>query len=58
MHSNERTRTTTPPKKNPNETEVSNLPDKQFKVMVIRMFIRFGRRIKEHSENCNKDFFF
>lgn len=34
---NKRTRQT--PEKNLNEMEVSNLPDKEFKLMVIKMFI-------------------
>ena len=31
--------------------EICNLPDKEFKVMVIKM----GRRMDEHSENFNKE---
>lgn len=34
-----------------NETEVSNLPDKQFKRMVIKMLPEFGGRIDKHNEN-------
>lgn len=41
-------------KKNPNLTEVSNFPDKEFKVMVIEMFTELRRRMEEHSENFNK----
>lgn len=37
-----------------NETEVSNLPDKEIKLMLIKIFIELGRRMKEHSENFNK----
>ena len=40
---------------NLNKMEVSNLPDKDFKVMVIKMLIELGRRIDEHSENFNKE---
>ena len=37
---------------NPNETEISNLPDKEFKKkMTIRMFIIPGKRKEELSEN-------
>ena len=31
---------------------MSNLPDKEFKVMIIRMFTELRRRMDEHSENC------
>lgn len=33
---------------------MSNLPDKQFKVMLIKMFTRLERRVVELSENFNK----
>ena len=36
---------------NPNETEISNSPDKELKKMTIRMFIIPGKRKEEHSEN-------
>lgn len=31
--------------------QISNLPDKEFKVMVIKMITELGRRTDEHSEN-------
>jgi len=34
---------------------ISNLPDKEFKVMVIKMLTKIRRRMDEHSENFNKD---
>ena len=34
--------------------KTSNLSDKQFKVLVIKIFIDFGRRLDEHTENLNK----
>ena len=37
-----------------NEIEVSYLHDKEFKVMVIKMLTKLGRRIDECSENVNK----
>lgn len=40
---------------NPNEIELSNLPGKEFKVMVIKMFTKFRKRIKRCSENFNKE---
>ena len=42
-------------KKIPNETETNNLPDKQFKELVIKMLTELGKRIDEHSENFNKE---
>ena len=41
--------------KNLNEMEISNLPDKEFKEMVIKMLTKLGRRMEEHSENFNKE---
>ena len=34
-----------------NEMEISNLPDKGFKVMVIKKVTKLGRRMNEHNEN-------
>lgn len=42
-------------KKELNETEISKLPDKEFKGMVIKMLPKFGRRMGEHSTNINKE---
>ena len=42
-------------KKNPNEIEINNLPDTEFKQVVIRMLTELGERIDEHSENFNKN---
>lgn len=42
-------------KKELNETEISKLPDKEFKVMVIKMLPKFGRRMDEHSMNINRE---
>ena len=38
-----------------NKMETSNLPDKNSKVMVIKLLIRLGRRVDELSENFNKE---
>lgn len=39
-----------------NETKVSNLPDKEFKViMITKMRIRLRRRTDEHSKYLNKE---
>ena len=37
-----------------NEMKISNLPDKELKVMVIRMLIKV-RKLYEHSKNFNKE---
>ena len=42
-----------PPKKN--EMETSNLPDKQFIVMIINMIIELELRTDEVSEKLNKE---
>lgn len=39
----------------PKETKISNLPDKIFSIMVIRMLAKYDRRIEEYSENINKE---
>lgn len=38
--------------KNPNET--GNLPDKEFKTIVVRILTKVKKRIDEHNENFNK----
>jgi len=35
--------------------EICNLPDKEFKLTVIKMLAKLGRRVDEHSENYNKE---
>ena len=35
--------------------EISNLPDKEFKVMIIKMLNELGRRMDKHSENFNEE---
>ena len=37
-----------------NKIEISNLPNKEFKIMIIKMFTKLGRKMDEHSENFNK----
>ena len=41
--------------KNLSEWEISNLPDKEFKVIGIKMLTELRRRMDEHSENFNKE---
>ena len=42
------------PEKELNETEISNLPDKEFKQKPIRILTVIGRRLDEHSEMVNQ----
>ena len=35
--------------------EISDLPDKEFKVMVIKMLTELGKRMDELGENVNKE---
>lgn len=39
--------------KDPNKGEISNLSNKEFKVIIIKMLTKF-RRMDEHSVNFNK----
>ena len=43
------------PVKELNETEINNLPNKEFKQKVIRMLTDLGRRMDELSEKFNKE---
>ena len=44
-------------KKNPeeelSEVEICNLPDKKFKIMIVKMFKGLGRRLDEQIEKLN-----
>ena len=42
------------PEKELSETEMSNLPNKEFKQRVLRMLTDLGRRMDELSETVNK----
>ena len=35
--------------------EISNLPAKKFKVIIINMLTKLRRRMNEHGENFNKE---
>ena len=35
--------------------EISNLPDKEVKILIIGMFTKLGRRMDDHSENFDKE---
>ena len=43
------------PEKGLNETEISNLLDKESKQNIIRMLTDIGRRLDEHSELISKE---
>ena len=38
-----------------NETEINNIPDKEYKLMAIRMLTELSRSIGEPSENVTKN---
>jgi len=42
------------PGENPNEMDVSNIPDKEFKATVLKMLSKLSRRMEQHSVNLNK----
>ena len=35
--------------------EISNLPDKEFRVTIIRIFTELRRRMDEHSEDSHNE---
>ena len=37
-----------------NETEISNMPDKEFKIMVIKMLTEHEKRVDEFTVDFNK----
>ena len=41
--------------KTPDETEINNLPGKEFKAIVIKMLTELEKRIEEHSGNLSKE---
>ena len=43
------------PEKTDNETEINNLPDKEFKTLVIKMLTDIGKRIDLNTDHLNKD---
>ena len=45
-------------RQNPRRTkqkEISNKPDKESKVIIIKILIELWRRMDEHSEKCSKE---
>ena len=41
------------PGENPNEMDVSNIPDKEFKATVLTMLSKLSRIMEQHSVNFN-----
>ena len=41
--------------RDPNEMEISNLPDKEFKITFIKMPTKLGRRRHVHRKNFNRE---
>lgn len=37
------------------EVEISNLLEKEFKVIIVKMLKQLGKRMDEHHENFNKE---
>ena len=42
------------PEKDLNEIEISNLPDKEFKIIVKKIISEFRRRMNAHSKNSTR----
>lgn len=40
---------------NATETEINNIPNKEFKTIVIRILTELGERTEEHMENFNRE---
>ena len=38
-----------------NEDEIGNLPEKQFRVMIVKMIPNLRNRMEKIQETCNKD---
>ena len=38
-----------------NEEEIGSLPEKEFKIMIVKMIQNLGNRIDKMQETCNKD---
>ena len=38
-----------------NEEEIGSLPEKQFRVMIVKMMQNLGNRMEKIQETCNKD---
>ena len=43
------------PEKQPNEEEIGNLPEKEFKVIIVKMIQDLGNRMKKMQEMFTKD---
>ena len=43
------------PEKINNKTEINNLPDKEFRIMIVKMIQNLGNRMEKIQETFNKD---
>ena len=43
------------PEKQLNEVEISNLPEKQFRIMIVKMIQDLGKRMEKMKEMLTKD---
>ena len=43
------------PEKQLNEVEIGNLPEKEFRIMIVKMIQNLGNRIDKMQETFNKD---
>ena len=43
------------PEKQLNEVEIGNLPEKEFRIMIVKMIQNLGNRMEKVQETFNKD---
>ena len=44
------------PEEQPSEVEIGNLPEKEFRVMIVKMIQELGKRMDAQSEKLQEDF--
>ena len=42
------------PEKQLNEVEIGNLPEKEFRIMIVKMIQDLGKRMEARSRRCKK----
>ena len=42
------------PKKQLNEVEIGNFPEKEFRIMIVKMMQDLGKRMEQRSRRCKK----
>ena len=42
------------PEKQLNEVEIGNLPEKEFRIMIVKMIQDFGKTMEARSRRCKK----